>query len=451
MAVTTPSRQALQAVPSVVGEIEPFLQEVVSHLEPVVHDPPGRGRPRILPAVVLWSGLLVCIARGFSSQLALWRLLSQTRLWDYPRFPITDQAVYRRLATDGIAPLEGLFRQVTALLATRLDALLPPPEQRLAPFARDVVALDAVRLDPVARDLSAPGDPPTGRRLPGQLGTLFDLRRQQWRHLRWSADADQNEKVVARDLLDGLARGTLILADLGYFGFRWFDELTDAGYWWVSRLRHKTSYEVVAVLAQHGETLDALVWLGVYRADRAKHLVRLVQFRQGGVLRRYLTNVRDPALLPAAEVARLYARRWDIELAFKLLKREVGICLWWSTKDVVIQQQLLGALILSQIILALRVEVAARAQVDVFDVSLPLLVRYLPQFAAQGEDPLDAFVRGGLAAGFIRPARRVQIAVPEPPLAHAVARVPIPIRRSPRYAERRCEPRSTTVTAISWN
>jgi hypothetical protein len=40
MAVTTPSRQALQAVPPVVGEIEPFLQEVVSHLEPVVSGPP---------------------------------------------------------------------------------------------------------------------------------------------------------------------------------------------------------------------------------------------------------------------------------------------------------------------------------------------------------------------------------------------------------------------------
>ena len=34
-------------------------------------------------------------------------------------------------------------------------------------------------------------------------------------------------------------------------------------------------------------------------------------------LRMYLTNVRDPLQLPIADIARLYARRWDIELAFR--------------------------------------------------------------------------------------------------------------------------------------
>lgn len=337
------------------------------------------------------------------------------------------------------------------MLADRLDALAPPPDKRLAPFATAVVALDATTLDPVARALSGPNEPPAGRRLPGQLGTLFDLRRQQWRRLVWIADADQNEKVAARELVAGLARGTLILADMGYFGFRWFDELTDAGYWWVSRVRAKTSFEVVTVLAQHGETLDALGWLGAYRADRAAHLMRLVQFRQGGVLHRYLTNVRDPALWPATEVARVYARRWDIELAFRLLKREVRCHLWWSTKDVVIQQQLLGALIITQIILALRAEVAARAAVDLFDVSLPLLVRYLPQFAARGEDPLEAMVTRGREAGFIRPARRISIRVPDPPLAHAIAWDTTAFRREPRYAERRCAPSKPPAKTISWN
>lgn len=452
MTATTPSRRTLTTVPSVVGEIEPFLQTVIGQLDPEPATPPGRGRPRILPAVALWSGLVVCLARGFSSQLALWRLLSQTRLWDYPRFAVSDQAVYARLAQGGRAPLEHLFTQVTALLATRLDPLLPAPPQRLAPFASDVVAVDATTLDPVARQLAGVGnDPPAGRRLPGKLGTVFDLRRQQWRQLVWVHDTDQNEKVTACTLVDGLGRGTLILADLGYFGFRWFDDLTDAGYWWVSRLREKTSYEVVAVLAQHGETLDALVWLGAHRADRAAHLVRLVQFRQGGVLRRYVTNVRDPQRLPAAEVAHLYARRWDIELAIKLVKRELGCHLWWSTKDVVIQQQLLGALILSQIVLALRLEVAARAEVDLFDVSLPLLLRYLPQFAAHGEDPLAAFLRGGRAAGFIRPARRVVIEAPDPPLLHACSIHPVPICPTPRYASRRCDPPTTLVKGISWN
>ena len=59
-----------------VGNMEKFLQQCLEGMEP---DPTvkGIGRPRILPAMALWAGLLVCVLRGFGSQLALWRLLSE--------------------------------------------------------------------------------------------------------------------------------------------------------------------------------------------------------------------------------------------------------------------------------------------------------------------------------------------------------------------------------------
>ena len=43
-------------------------------------------------------------------------------------------------------------------------------------------------------------------------------------------DPHQNEKVLARELVEELPAGTLVVADLGYFGFAWFDWLTDRGY-----------------------------------------------------------------------------------------------------------------------------------------------------------------------------------------------------------------------------
>ena len=107
-------------------------------------------------------------------------------------------------------------------------------------------------------------------------------------------DPHQNEKVLARELVEELPAGTLVVADLGYFGFAWFDWLTDRGYHWLSRLRAKTSYKVIHVFYERGEVFDGIVWLGAYRADRAKHAVRLVTFRQGRTVRRYITNVHDP-------------------------------------------------------------------------------------------------------------------------------------------------------------
>jgi len=45
-----------------------------------------------------------------------------------------------------------------------------------------------------------------------------------------------------------------------------------------------------------------------------------------------------------AEVARLYARRWDVELAFKLVKRRLGLRLLWSAEPNVVLQQVWAVL-----------------------------------------------------------------------------------------------------------
>lgn len=438
--MSTPIPASLPA--PLVGDIEDFLYDVVHALTPDLRAPVGRGRPRILPALCLWAGLLVCVARGLSSQTDLWRLLTQHGLWEYPRFPISDQAVYDRLADGGTAPMETLFAQITATLATRLA---PLAETTLAPFATEVVALDESDLDRMARLLPPLRALPAGDAalLGGTLAGVFDLRTQQWRQIAYRTDSTQNEKVAARALIADLAPGALIVADLGYFGFRWFDDLTDAKQWWVSRLRAGTSYEIVHTIYQHGETFDGIVWLGKHRADRARHAVRLVRFRVGEHLHAYLTNVRDPRMFPMTEVARVYGRRWDIELAIKLVKRELGLHLVWSTKPVVIAQQVWAVLCIAQILHALRCEVAWRAGVDVFDVSLPLLVRWMPRFAADGEDPVAVFVERGATAGFIRPSRRVKQTAPTIPDA-AMTLLPrgTIVERTPRYAQRKCHSRT---------
>jgi hypothetical protein len=425
--------------PDRLDAIETRLLELLPLLRPA---PNPRGRPEILPGALLWVGLLVCLLRRTGTQQALWRLLTQSGLWHFPQVPVSAEAVRIRLQRTGPAVMQTLFTQVTDELAATL-----PGDATLASFATGVYALDESTLDAVARTLPGLRDVPAGdvRVLPGKLQVAFDLRTQRFATVRTTELPRQNERVAARDLLAPLPVGSLILADLGYFGFQWFDDLTDGGYHFISKLRQKTSCEVVHVLAQgptpHGPVRDELVWLGTYRADQAKHLVRRVTVPVGRTTHVYVTNVLDPAVLSIADLVRLYARRWDIESAFKTVKRDLGLHLLWSAQWELILTQLWGVLLLAQIASALRAEVARRAGIDPALVSLTLLLRDLPLLVRdRGPDVLDRLAALPLVkGGYLRPTRRRELAVPDP---GPITPPPLDLVtvRTPRYAGRNCGP-----------
>ena len=144
-------------------------------------------------------------------------------------------------------------------------------------------------------------------------------------------------------------------------------------------------------------------------------LDQMVTFRQGNTQHRYITNVHNPRTFPMSAMAKVYAQRWDIELAFKMLKRYLKLHLIWSAKKVVIQQQIWATLIVAQVLQGLRLEIAYKAGVDPNEVSMPLLVEYAPVYAHDGENPVEAFVQHGRELRFIRPSRRNRISTPELP------------------------------------
>lgn len=383
--------------------------------------------------------MLVCILRGDHSMRAIWRLLTVTDRGDLGRLDLTADAISKRLYRGSSSVMEQLFRDPTAVLADPTE-----PRARLAGYPH-VIALDGSPLDALARRLPWLRELPAGddALLPGNLLAAFDVERQCFWEVQVSELPRQNDKVSARLLLDTIPPGSLILADLGYFSFAWFDDLTDQGYAFISKLRAGTSVQTVHILATHPQVRDSLVWLGARRADRAKHLVRLIEVEPQGTWFRYLTTARDPARLSVQQVVNLYPRRWDIELACKLVKNDLGVQLLWSTRWDVVLAQIWGVLLIAQIALYLRGEVARQAGVGLFDVSLRLLVQALPEVLASGvTDPIGLIVERRAYGGFIRPSRRITHAIP-PDLAYTSARDDLSTTRPPRYAGRKCGPDRT--------
>lgn len=355
-------------------------------------------------------GSAVGSARRAGGYRALTRYLATMSIGGFAPVSITDSALLQRLQQAGYEPLQALFEQ----LGSWLQAVVSPPACSLAPFATHIIALDETKLDAVIRRLPwqrqhKVGDPEL---LAGKLAALFDIRAQRWLRLHYLTESLRNCKQEALALIEDLPWHSLLLFDLGYFSFPFFDYLTERGFYWISRYREKTSYQLIHVYYRHHEILDALVWLGSSHGPRAGSAVRLVRFGDGQQVRLYLTNVLDPLQLPMGDIARLYARRWDIELAFLTLKELFGLHHWWSSQRPLILQQLATVLLVAQVVQALRLQIAAEADCDPFDVSLPLLVKHLPALLRARQHPLHWVLTYGKTQHFLRPSSRFQVFAP---------------------------------------
>jgi hypothetical protein len=172
-------------------------------------------------------------------------------------------------------------------------------------------------------------------------------------------------------------------------------------------------------------------------SNRARYAVRLIRYRYRGQWYSYLSNVLDPLQLPAAEVVRLYARRWDIELAFRLLKDHLHLNLIWSAKWEVIGAQIWACLTLAQLFHSLQMQAAQQADVDPFDISVHLLVRHVPRWLASGLSPLEEILHHGREMGLIRPSTRLRPHLPAVALQDlSFPPKDVPLERPARYSHR---------------
>lgn len=410
---------------------EPIM-EVILHLPQEVAVRPRRpGRPYELLSGHFALAILWCVWQGWNSQRSVWRLIC-VGFGPFACLHLTDDALYKRLERQGVQVMKGLFEQVTTWLH---EVMTPWQDVRLAPFAREIYLLDESVLDQVKRWLPTDRQRPTGDKelLAGRLAGLFDVRRQLWVQLDLLHSATANCKVHARAMLAGVKAGDLLLFDLGYYAFEWLDELTKATIFWISRQRQAISVTSLHVLLECEGLRDELVKLGAYRADRGETTVRLVSVLVEGIWHQYLTNVLDPRVLPASEIVRLYARRWDIEMAFRLLKEYLGLRILWSAKWHVIGVQVWACAILAQILHSWQMRLAAQEQVEPEEISMKLLVQQSRRWTAEGRDVQALIHEHGRELGIIRPSSRRKMQVIEVP-AQAVAWPPPAGVLEPRQA-----------------
>ena len=155
-----------------------------------------------------------------------------------------------------------------------------------------------------------------------------------------------HEIQVARQLK--LQRGTMLVFDRGYSDYAWFQQLSEEGVHFVTRLKDNATYLVVERRPRSGEGVlaDEIIVLEKQartNADTAPFL-RRVRYLDEATQREliFLTNHLE---LPASTIAAVYQERWQIELLFKALKQNLRVKTFVGTTANALKTQIWTALI----------------------------------------------------------------------------------------------------------
>lgn len=321
---------------------------------------PGRYRKRILPVTLLVMLMLLFVLGRVPSFRALWERLTKGLLPGVPLVEVSESALYKRLHTVSHEVFLELLRNTTRSLAT--SPLRRTWVADLVPFAQRVLAIDDTTLDALARKTAwlkafEKGAPET---LGGRLGCALDLTTGRFAEVLYDPDSAANEKTHFWPLIERLGVAAMYVFDLGYFSFPIFDGLTERFCYFVSRLRAKISFVVLQTFAENSHYRDRIVYLGKHRADRAAYPVRMVELLIGTTWYCYVTNVLDPVMLPADRLWALYAQRWSIEMCFAAVKRSLNMAFLRLSHPNGVLIQIWSTLIVFQVLVHLRFEIAAQ-------------------------------------------------------------------------------------------
>lgn len=304
----------------------------------------------------------------------------QGMLWVAP-LQVSKQALSKRLQTLPATVFAQVFSHAWEHHPSpHSSALIPPPWQPVWERFTAVWVADASTLEALKRKLKLLREQAKNP-LGGKIMVLQEMLTHVPIKLWYTTNDKANERRWCQQLLEQLPVGGLLVFDLGFFKFAWFDQFTQNQKFFLTRLREKTAYKVTRTLGCGLYFRDEIVEMGQYRSDPCRHPVRLVSVLWGKDWYCYLTNVLDPQLLSAQQVCDLYRRRWSIEDSFRIVKRLLGLAYLWVGSTNGVEIQLLATWMVYTVLNDLCAEIAVALNHPLEVISLEMVFRACAHFA----------------------------------------------------------------------
>jgi hypothetical protein len=235
-----------------------------------------RMRQRLLTLPVIVAILVSLVWRRVPSIAEVQKVLSREGLLGMAPLRVSPQAITKRLDVLPAAVIGPLFVEV----CPRVQAQSPPPvpQPHWAPvwkrFPR-LAIVDGSTLEAL-RKKTAVLPQREGLVLGGKMMVMVEAfsHRPLWQ--LYTADAAANDQRFTAELLAALPPGGLLVFDLGFFSFLWFDDFTNGQRFFVTRMRQKTAYRTRQVLSPGGQYRDEIIQVGQDRSNPCTHPLRMV-------------------------------------------------------------------------------------------------------------------------------------------------------------------------------
>ena len=396
-------------------QTEARLSEIVhpATLNQVAHFHDLGLRERTLNLPVMMAFVLSLIWRQLGSVTEAVRTLNREGLLWVDERKVSQQAVEQRLSSLPPVLFEKVLQEVLPLMALRWHSRtrpLPPALRWAQEHFTAVLALDGSTLDALLRKCGLLRDG-HGPILAGRMAAVLDVITRLPRQVWYEQDQHSHDQRFWDRALAVLQPGMLLIFDLGFLNFARFDQLSDAGVWFVTRKEERVVARTERVLRRSDTLHEQIVRLGSKADSQCAHLIRLVEWQHQGKWYRYLTNVLEPGLLPAEYVVALYWQRWRIEDSFNVIKRLLGLAYFWTGSSNGIQNQVWATWILYAVLVDLTDAVAEALKRPFQALSMEMVYRGLYHFTVaqqrgKADDPIAYLAAEAEGLGIIKRQRK---------------------------------------------
>jgi hypothetical protein len=197
--------------------------------------------------------------------------------------------------------------------------------------------------------------------------------------VRLSEAAKSDSKLMGE--MKSLAKGSMATFDKGYSDHDVFEEFSELGIFYTTRLKANVRYEVDEVLFHEpgmaGVTKDEHVSLSL-SSKKKRHDARRIEFidPESGKVFVFLTNNFK---LKAATIAAIYKKRWSIELLFKSFKQNFQLKYFYGDSANAVETQVWCTLIAYLLMVLFKVmnKISNRAFSNMMFITRCLLMEYV--------------------------------------------------------------------------